>query len=100
MFVCVVFVYVGRIRVNKSTEVIYPGHQNKLMIDSATLLYLLLLLYGIESNGPVLDGDWSVLHECYLDVFQCEMTVFLKMVIGSFALGQVQIQVFDKKPQK
>lgn len=53
-------VYVGRIEANKSTEVIYPGHQNKLMIDSATLL-----LYGIESNGPVLDGDWSVLHECF-----------------------------------
>lgn len=35
------------------------------MIDSATLLYLLLLLYGIGSNGPELDGDWSVLHECF-----------------------------------
>lgn len=62
---CVMFVHVGRIEANKSTEVIYPGHQNKLMIDSATLLYLLLLLYGIESNGPELDGDWSVLHECF-----------------------------------
>lgn len=57
---CVMFVYVGRIEANKSTEVIYPGHQNKLMIDSATLL-----LYGIGSNGPELDGDWSVLHECF-----------------------------------